>query len=108
MHISGQLSDLDAIRLQSGLEVSDNLGHEGLHRRDVDDLELIKVVAPLGSHLSQQLEARKHRDVGLTCSRWSAHQKVLRRLESCREEPGLDAIEVGHVRRKSGLRPLWK
>lgn len=44
MDITSELPDFDTEVLESFLEVADDFGDQGLHRCDVDDLELVEVV----------------------------------------------------------------
>jgi hypothetical protein len=85
MNITRQLFDFYSKRSQSCLKVSNDLSNQCLHRCDVDNLELPQVVGNLavflGSHLSQELKARKHSDVRLSSSCWSTDKKIFRCLK---------------------------
>ena len=108
--VARQLADLHAVRREALAEVEHDLLHEGLHRRDVDDLERVEVDAAARVVLrvlavrGEAAQHRQHGDVRLAGARRRAEQQVLRRPQRRRQQLGLDRVQRPHAGER-GPRP---
>jgi hypothetical protein len=105
--VAREFIDGDAERLQALVEVADHLLHEGLHRRDVDNLERrkVKLARPVVAVLGELVQDRQHGDVGLARTGRGAEQQRLVSPERDGVQSALDSVQ-GRVPLEGVLRPL--
>ena len=106
--VTGELPDVDPVRLEAVAEVTHHLRHERLHGRHVDNLERGCVDATVGPAVQANLvEDGEHRHVGLTRTRGRTQEHILRREHRGVVHLALHPVQGLHATER-GLRPLWK